>query len=223
MITYYYFHIIVYEVNRMTETFWATGEICYEFIEPTYCLEIFVKYCMGNLDVSVSSSTFFYSSFSKNVCSALNASLQFVGNSRNRVLLDQKWEHVTSSWLPTSLKRKPGAFITFSMFYVISPASASFTSFPTVAYSALVSRLPSCTLDMSRTHVKNLRNFALAGPFSKVLLPVTCLALFLTSFGPSLKCFLLTPAETCMHPYIPQHPLLLFALHFFTMHLIFAC
>ena len=81
MITYYYFHILVYEVkNRMTETFWATGEICHEFIEPTYCLEIFVKYCMGSLNVSVSSSTFFCSSFSKNVSSSLNASLQFVLN-----------------------------------------------------------------------------------------------------------------------------------------------
>lgn len=61
-------------------------------------------------------------------------------------------------------------------------SSASFTSFPTIAYSALANRLPHCSLDMSGTHVRNLRTFALAGPFSKVSFPLICMAPFLNIF-----------------------------------------
>ena len=85
--------------------------------------------------------------------------------------------------LSISLKRKTRAFKMTSKFCVIWPARASLTLFPTTAESTLANRLPCCSLDMSGTCVRNLRNFALAGPSSRVPFPQP--SSWLLSFYPS--------------------------------------
>lgn len=164
---------------------------------------------IGKLDVTVVFSASLCSSFTKNVHSALNGFLQYIlffFFSCNIFLTEQ---------LEGSFQTSNGArhsslapHLTQTRDFSLASKLSNVISYYCWVY--LANRLPSFSLDISGTGVKNLRNFAFAVP------PIGYHPLPLSYLHGSF----LNPAQTCNHPYILQHTLLFLALHLLSTHLI---